>query len=60
MGRDLAELTKLLEQLCAQAARETNRDKQNKLTEEIWRVLDEKHKLEDGLAASPEKPRGGP
>ncbi len=60
MGRDLAELTKLLEQLCAQAARETDRDKQNKLTEEIWRVLDEKQKLEDGPASIPEMPRGEP
>jgi len=53
MGRDLAELAKRLEQLCDQAASEADRDKRDKLTEEIWRVLDEKQKLTDGSGSIP-------
>jgi len=48
MGRDLAELTRHLEQLCTQAAHETDRDKQDELTQEIYRVLEEKQKLKGG------------
>ena len=56
MGRDLAELAKLLEQLCEQAARETDLDKQDKLTQEIYRVLEEKQKLK-GDPSVPTRPR---
>jgi len=48
MGRDLAELNKLLEQVCEQAACETDSDKQDTLTQEIYRVLEERQKLKGG------------
>lgn len=60
MRRDLTELTRLLQQLCDQAAHETDPHKQDELTQEIYRVLEEKQKLRSSPSSIPEMPRDEP
>lgn len=53
MNDDLAELSTLLKQLCEQAVRETDPEKQAKLSAEIYRVVAER----DRLRGSPSQPK---
>jgi len=45
MSNDLAKLSTLLKQLCEQAVRETDPEKQAKLSAEIYRVVAERDRL---------------
>lgn len=53
MNDNLAELSTLLKQLCEQAVRETDPEKQAKLSAEIYRVVAER----DRLRGSPSQPK---
>jgi len=59
MADELAELTAQLNKLVEQAQRESDPIKQQAITREIWRVLEERERLKGNLDSSirsPERP----
>ena len=54
MTKTLAELSKLLQQLCEQAVHETDPEKQAALSTEIYRVVAERDRIRGTLTPAPE------